>query len=1023
MTSLSVIMDMSEDDQDARAIKKDGTSRGGYQYTGAPSSSSTTPAQPSLPPIDQQLALSSLGSKRRLSKQSSSSSSPATAPPSLSQTPFTGPTPPGHSSSAHSTPTIHPPDADPMDRHGYGHSGQTSAMRMRSVGGSSRADSDMPLKLTPITGRVSRAKKGIPVHICESCKPPKLSHEKPKYQCQYPGCEKAFHRSDLLQRHQQRHETEGDRASSRRASDVSSAGAPATSPYPGSYHTGTTKSPSAQPISPPARSPSFPSVLQPPTTYGQAQNQYATAPATTLSGYSPSMYTPNGNTTAVTEAQYHTVPTTGVLAPPTITRQNSWPVASQPVYQSQMYHPSAHQYGYPDQMSPYQYGTGLGPETGMGEGYEFQGMASPIVVSPTPVSSATNSVLSGYTNTPGQPLSSPSSNRLAPETAFGQWSSSSTPSMSSVTLSAGTLPLAQGDLFPTGVDLDTEGMDVTMLMAPQMTPGFTTMVAPCLPLQRTVQQPNIANMHEYLNVYFRKVAPKLPVVHVSSSKIPEKPDEFSGIISPVGMGRAPRTKVLQCAMAAVASQFMPGREARVLGDRMHRWASSEAKISLEMSNIKVMQTIVLCEYYSRFRGRKAAVHPTHEFEWVYRQLLEDIKKRNLLQPHPTTNFADWINLETRRRLLSACFLLDIHSSTLQSQQTLTGRFMNLQSGNPLPIPLTRPTAPLWECPDEPTWKTLLDSNARLRHVVKAESEVVPSVQSIDPIRAAEVECLPFDGCLIAVAEAFSLCPEPNTPSEGQLPQSLPVFGEQLDVGKLSSNASSVSLSSSASQSTLASDDEFGDDESPEDALQMAREIEEMTQLANTANYQLLFPNNPTSLTYAALRVTPLLALLSVSGNTFLFARKITNQKTFVARRRKLRAWANSRGCGVAAKWAAKALLELLDEGRDRKESWAHEISGYWMVYVCVLILWAFGHRGLPNLNGAEDETAVFGWLKSLGETKGNVEHLRQRPSSEGLIRAAKSRLATEASNGPNKLFVDAIGVLGKLDGTVDKAWF
>ncbi|KAI0184311.1 hypothetical protein EV127DRAFT_239456 [Xylaria flabelliformis] len=28
-------------------------------------------------------------------------------------------------------------------------------------------------KLTPITGRVSRAKKGVPVHICDICKPPK----------------------------------------------------------------------------------------------------------------------------------------------------------------------------------------------------------------------------------------------------------------------------------------------------------------------------------------------------------------------------------------------------------------------------------------------------------------------------------------------------------------------------------------------------------------------------------------------------------------------------------------------------------------------------------------------------------------------------------------------------------------------------------------------------------------------------------------------------------------------------------
>lgn len=33
---------------------------------------------------------------------------------------------------------------------------------------------DVPVRYTPITGRVSRAKKGVPVHICEACNPPKV---------------------------------------------------------------------------------------------------------------------------------------------------------------------------------------------------------------------------------------------------------------------------------------------------------------------------------------------------------------------------------------------------------------------------------------------------------------------------------------------------------------------------------------------------------------------------------------------------------------------------------------------------------------------------------------------------------------------------------------------------------------------------------------------------------------------------------------------------------------------------------
>lgn len=47
-------------------------------------------------------------------------------------------------------------------------------MRPIIPGGSSSGEH--PVKLTPITGRVSRAKKGVPVHTCETCRPPKVFH-------------------------------------------------------------------------------------------------------------------------------------------------------------------------------------------------------------------------------------------------------------------------------------------------------------------------------------------------------------------------------------------------------------------------------------------------------------------------------------------------------------------------------------------------------------------------------------------------------------------------------------------------------------------------------------------------------------------------------------------------------------------------------------------------------------------------------------------------------------------------------
>lgn len=74
---------------------------------------------------------------------------------------------------------------DSMDPHGYG-----SAASSSSVGGGPGSGGypihaprrpmgtspgpEVPVRLTPITGRVSRAKKGVPVHICNQCNPPKV---------------------------------------------------------------------------------------------------------------------------------------------------------------------------------------------------------------------------------------------------------------------------------------------------------------------------------------------------------------------------------------------------------------------------------------------------------------------------------------------------------------------------------------------------------------------------------------------------------------------------------------------------------------------------------------------------------------------------------------------------------------------------------------------------------------------------------------------------------------------------------
>ncbi|KAL5629723.1 hypothetical protein BROUX41_001329 [Berkeleyomyces rouxiae] len=140
-------------------------------------------------------------------------SSPALSSPgrshqgvSVSSSSRSSPVPPGHSCSHH----------DVMDPH---NSGFPLAPSVPSSSRSLQApQGTQEVKLTPVTGRVSRAKRGIPVHYCQECNKTftraehlrrhSLSHGRPEFPCPFPGCSREFHRKDLLERHRQKHENE-----------------------------------------------------------------------------------------------------------------------------------------------------------------------------------------------------------------------------------------------------------------------------------------------------------------------------------------------------------------------------------------------------------------------------------------------------------------------------------------------------------------------------------------------------------------------------------------------------------------------------------------------------------------------------------------------------------------------------------------------------------------------------------------------------------------------------------------------
>jgi hypothetical protein len=170
MASLKFIMDMNEEEPAPIANKRDatsstpGTSRG--RDLSASSEHATTPGDHH----DRIITTAATTKRRGASGRPPKSSAAATS--SSSSTSTARPAPPARGSSSTSN--------EEMDRGYGGHSSGSASggmnpsnTPMRPMGNPSGGD--IPIKFTPITGRVSRAKKGVPVHTCEICRPPKVS--------------------------------------------------------------------------------------------------------------------------------------------------------------------------------------------------------------------------------------------------------------------------------------------------------------------------------------------------------------------------------------------------------------------------------------------------------------------------------------------------------------------------------------------------------------------------------------------------------------------------------------------------------------------------------------------------------------------------------------------------------------------------------------------------------------------------------------------------------------------------------
>ncbi|KAK4100047.1 hypothetical protein N658DRAFT_516938 [Parathielavia hyrcaniae] len=586
---------------------------------------------------------------------------------------------------------------DSMDWSRYGQSPSSSSMgkHLQRPLAMHPAPAQFTPKITPKTGRVSKAKKGLPVHICEVCNPPKtftraehlrrhqLGHGEPRFQCS--GCDKSFHRADLLVRHQQKHEDDGDHGVPALGPARRSPHPPPAAPSsqardsPGASGPTSTASPSATAIAPT----SSVAVGNQSSVSQGGKSAYRVDPGIpSQSFYNP--YTPTLSIVDPAPSSSLAVPYLGALeyqprnGPPPIYvvtqglespnmqsvevpdlhDGSAWPSSasdnstySTPVSDVSRnprlspYHETASRglqssaqtiEGIPAaqprlflnsysnaQPSEHTYGSTLGVPS---IGYSTAGLSHRRTSSNTSLDGTLgphqhrhlNPLSPAHRQTPPLSTSSHGNETLlaSPPSLFNHLDS-----MASINCRKAIMAEAHQDLLgshaamgplaimdglavrygPSNSAASPKADDASHCSAisAELDLAMGDGCAMPVPLSMTIPLPGpvFAAIPGYLDIYWSEVDVAMPLIHrLSFEAAPED--------------------VLRCAMAAVATQHLDNPEDRTRGNQLHEFAWQEVKRVPQWS-LQTMQAILLCEYFARFRGRKAVTRPSKPFQSLF----------------------------------------------------------------------------------------------------------------------------------------------------------------------------------------------------------------------------------------------------------------------------------------------------------------------------------------------------------------------------------------------------------------------
>jgi hypothetical protein len=327
----------------------------------------------------------------------------------------------------------------------------------------------------------------------------------------------------------------------------------------------------------------------------------------------------------------------------------------------------------------------------------------------------------------------------------------------------------------------------------------------------------------------------------------------------------------------------------------------------------------------------------------------------------------WIETEAHRRLVGACFLLDVHSSRYHEGQHVSATGLDYSSPSTLPIPLTGDTTQLWEAKDAQSW-----AKTRTKKSPKTLCNTNLGTLAASNIATAP----PFDASILLAAYSLFLSPL-QSPTQA----------------------------------------------SPMDNLKGIQ--------TETAPISKLFHGSAVANTYLALQYTPLYCLLSVTGESWAFNKKVPEVSAYAEHQKVVEQWRRSDISAIAVVFAARALKAFLSLGaqsNQAEESKAEEtrrktvpwtdISDYWGVYVCALICWAFSRTDDRDRSNTpvSRETATQWILAASDMEPADVQSQAQRCEARGAVKLAREALAADCLGGRNIMFEDAVGVLKQLEG-------